>query len=73
MKIIKEGNKKKNNPLLVKQITCGECECKFQLESEREAILVADQREGDYYKIRCPQCKTESTYNASLFQRSLVD
>lgn len=71
MKVIKQG--KKHDPLLDKKITCGECGCQFQLESEREAKFVPDQHDGDYYEIPCPQCHDKGTYSASLFQRSLVD
>lgn len=69
MKIIEQGKK----PLLDKKITCLECSCQFQLESESEAKFIADQRDGDYYEITCPQCHHKGTYSTSLFQSSLVD
>jgi len=71
MKIIKRS--KERAPLLDKKITCEECDCQFQLESEREAKFVADFRDGDYYEITCPQCHVRGTYQATLFQRSSVE
>jgi RNase P subunit RPR2 len=69
MKILKKG-KKQTPTILDKKITCSECGCKFQLESEEEARLVADWRDGNYYEITCPQCQHQGTYQATLFTRS---
>lgn len=71
MKIIKSG--KKQPALLRKKITCSECKCRFQLESKSEAKFVSDQRDGDYYEIRCPQCRCTGTYATSLFSESSVE
>jgi RNase P subunit RPR2 len=71
MKVIKKGKVKSN--LTNKKIACSECSCKFKLESEKEAKLVSDRRDGDYYEITCPECGNKGTYAASLFQNSTVE
>lgn len=63
MKIIKSGNTKK--PKEVK-CTCQRCECKFSF-TEKEAKFVSDQRDGNYYAVKCPECKTSNAIDASLF------
>lgn len=67
MKIIKQGKGKKKSGLFTRVNECEECGCKFSLENEKEAKLVRDDRDGDFYKIKCPQCGHVDNYDVSLF------
>lgn len=45
----------------IKRIKC-DCGCKFEFDLEAEAKYNSDQRDGDYYSIRCPECKELHTW-----------
>jgi len=62
MRVIKSGNTKK--PKEVKA-TCTTCTCKFAFV-EKEAKFVLDRRDGNYFTINCPECKTPVAVDASL-------
>lgn len=52
MKIIKRGAPPSEIPL---QATCHHCKTEIEFVP-LEAQFIADQREGDYYRIPCPVC-----------------
>ena len=63
MKIIKSGETKKP-----KEVTTDcRCGCKFRFAAS-EARFVGDQRDGDAYVVKCPECKAENWVAASLFR-----
>ncbi len=45
----------------LKRIKC-ECGCKFEFNPKTEAKYNSDQRDGDYYSIKCPECKDLHTW-----------
>lgn len=44
----------------VHKIQCRWCTCVFEFQS-KDANLISDQRDGDYYEINCPDCKKKET------------
>lgn len=57
MRIIEEGKR----PADVEyRTTCPHCRCIFEFQA-KEAELIHDQREGDYFKISCPTCLSSVT------------
>lgn len=64
MRIIKSGTTKKKSREV--KAGCNACECKFAFTTA-EARLVHDSRDGNYYEIKCPECKTPVQIDASLF------
>jgi len=62
MKIIRSG---KNRKPKSHTVTC-QCGCKFSFTAA-DARWVSDQRDGDAYVVKCPECKTERWVAASLF------
>jgi hypothetical protein len=42
------------------------CDCKFRFAAS-EARFVSDQRDGDDYVIKCPECGRENWIDARLF------
>jgi len=52
MKILKHGDP------ISKHIraTCNRCGCEFECLRDKEAKLISDQREGDFYSVDCPDC-----------------
>jgi hypothetical protein len=53
MRIIKSGNAR---IVWERPCTCMNCKCEFVFR-EDEAHLVADPRDGDYFRIGCPECR----------------
>lgn len=53
MKILKSG--KNCKPKLLKG-SCS-CGCVFEFNPKIEGVFNSDQREGDWYEIKCPECK----------------
>lgn len=66
MRVVKSGNFKKSGVKRI--IECRECSCEFEIESSdtRRFKYVSDQRDGDYYEVRCPECNKVNTVDASL-------
>ena len=67
-KIIKKG---RDGPRWIgKVVTCSSCECEFKLMKGDNLKLEPDQREGDYYTIRCPNatCGHLVTVSAELLR-----
>lgn len=62
MKILKTGIK----PPKEVAVRC-RCNCEFQFAAS-EAKFVPDQRDGDAYVIKCPECKFENWVDARLFR-----
>ena len=62
MKIISPGKNRKPKSHTVE---C-QCRCKYSFTAE-DARWVSDQRDGDAYVVKCPECKTEHWVDASLF------
>ena len=59
MKVIKPGNKEK--PL---RITCQHCEAVVEC-MKNELRFEADERDGDAYVMRCPECGGETWQNVN--------
>jgi len=53
MKIIERGTDPDKRWITT---TCVNCLTKFKFKA-KEATLVHDQRDGDYFEIKCPLCK----------------
>lgn len=51
VKIITKGKGNKR----IYRTRCATCSCVFEFEAE-DAKFVADQRDGDFYQIKCPDC-----------------
>lgn len=51
MKIIKEGNLPSERKFTA---TCSNCKCHFEFLA-KEAEYRSDQRDGDFYEVKCPQ------------------
>lgn len=48
-------------------VTCAHCSSLLRFQ-RKEAKLVEDQRDGDYYEIRCPVCGEPITIQAGLVE-----
>jgi ribosomal protein S27E len=66
MKVLKKGKTEK--PWVGHTVTCQRCEAKLKLERGDRVKLIPDQREGDYYEVKCPECHCQITMDASLFR-----
>lgn len=66
MKTIRKGKISPDKPWVGKKIDCSNCDFSGKLESDDKVKLVSDQREGDYYRVRCPNCKAFMNLAASL-------
>jgi hypothetical protein len=64
MKIIREGRIPED---FVVRINCLHCHTVFEF-SLKEANYQHDQRDGDFYSIACPLCKTDCTMSTSMVQ-----
>jgi hypothetical protein len=62
MRIIKSGKRK----LPKSAITSCDCGCKFGFTAD-EARFVSDQRDGDAYVAKCPECRADNWVAASRF------
>lgn len=69
MKVIKKGKGK--TPWAGRKVTCDSCDAKIQLEGTDRIRLIPDQRDGDYYEFKCPECGADVTIAASLFNNSV--
>jgi len=67
MKVVKSGGQKASRVKRI--IECNKCGCEFEVQSSdlNGFKLVGDWRDGDYYKIPCPECKTVNNTATSLF------
>ena len=68
MKIIKEGRDPRCGYTVIS--VCHNCKTEFEWNTN-EAVLVPDQRDGDYYKLSCPLCSVQITTDAKLAHRWL--
>ena len=68
-KIIRKGKKNPNKPWVFYKTICPHCYCKFKLLPNDDVRFVPDQREGDYYMVECPDCKSDVTIAVSLLAR----
>lgn len=57
MKIIVRGKPPESKPM---RMTCSHCATVVELLPS-EARYVSDQRDGDYYSLKCPVCTREIT------------
>lgn len=69
MKVLKKGKKAK--PWAGKKTLCDNCGSKIQLEESDNLKLIPDQRDGDYYEFRCPECSSSITVDARLMRNDL--
>jgi hypothetical protein len=51
------------------QTTCDDCACEFKLEKGDKVKFNSDQRDGDYYSLKCPGCKKTINLSANLFTK----
>lgn len=70
MKVVKKG--KMGEPWVNRKVTCESCTAKIKLEAGDSVRLVSDQRDGNYYELKCPECGESITIDATLFQKSSV-
>ncbi|MDO8558237.1 MAG: hypothetical protein Q7S09_03570 [bacterium] len=62
-KVVKKG---KSGPSWVgMKLKCPHCDCTFKLERGDRVETVPDQRDGDYYKVSCPECHGMVTKSVS--------
>lgn len=54
MKILKHGKK----PTLEMKIICRNCTCECLVE-KKDLRFQSDQRDGDFYYFKCPDCQSE--------------
>lgn len=69
MKVIKKGKNK--TPWANRKVTCQSCDAQIKLEASDTIQFIPDQRDGDYYMFKCPECGRNVTIQASLFNSSL--
>lgn len=67
MKILKPGKLPSAKTITT---TCDHCGCKFRF-AIKEAKLIPDQRDGDFYQVHCPQkgCGSDVNLDASLVSK----
>ncbi len=54
MRVVDTGRSKK--PRVTRNLECNHCPCTYEIQSgdERAFKRVSDQRDGDYYEVKCP-------------------
>lgn len=57
METIRKGRTNVDKPWVGRKIECSNCDFLGKLESGDEVERMSNQREGDFYSIRCPNCK----------------
>lgn len=62
MKILRSGTTKK---IKSTTIECIHCDCKFSFTKD-EAEYISDQRDGNAYIVKCPECNRENWVDASI-------
>lgn len=67
MKQIRRGERNPNAPWIAKKIDCMNCNYSGILERGDKVHFVADQRDGNYYEVKCPNCGGNMTLDASLY------
>lgn len=65
MKTIKKGRSNPDKPWVGKKINCNHCGYSGKIESKDKVKFVSDQRDGNYYEVKCPNCRGQMTLNAS--------
>jgi len=59
MKITKEADK---NFAFVGEWECRNCGCKWELDaSDKSTVKLNSERDGSFYSMDCPKCKTYTT------------
>jgi len=71
MKVVRKGNTQKPS-WVGRTVTCQGCSAKIKLEKGDSVQFVPDQRDGDYYVAKCPECGGSITVAAVLFGGSTV-
>ncbi len=66
MKQIRRGKRNPNHPWVANKIDCINCDYSGMLEKGDKVKFVEDSRDGDYYKVKCPNCGHGMTLAASL-------
>jgi len=66
MKTIRKGKKFPSKPWVGKKVRCSNCDFSGKLEPGDKVRFVSDQRDGDFYQLRCPNCKAFIILAASL-------
>ncbi len=66
MKTLRKGKTNPDKPWVGRKIECGNCDFLGRLESDDKVKLTSHQREGDFYSVRCPNCKAFMNLAASL-------
>lgn len=66
MKTIREGRTQPNHRWIGTVIKCNNCGFSGELEFNDKVVFVQDQRDGDYYEVRCPNCKNVMTLASSI-------
>jgi len=64
MEIIKAGEKPEDKTATVR---CKKCNCVFKFAA-KEAEFVSDWRDGNSYKIKCPECTFYAWANVTAFK-----
>jgi hypothetical protein len=54
-----------------REVDCANCSSKLEVVAA-DLSFVADQRDGDAYKLTCPVCEHENWLDASLVPKGLV-
>jgi phage FluMu protein Com len=62
MRILKSGN---GQMVPERPCTCTYCRCEFAFR-EDEARLIDDSRDGDYFRIACPQCRVLNSVSVKV-------
>jgi len=66
MKIVKKG--KPGTKWVGKKIECSSCRCIFKLENGYNVEFVSEQRDGDFYKVKCHGCQGLVTFTKIAFR-----
>lgn len=46
--------------------TCRHCRCEFAFHESEAYSYVTDEREGDYYRVTCPDCELLNSVSVTL-------
>lgn len=73
MKIIKKGLGRTVEPWAGYVVHCREqfCQARIKLEKGDPVKFNSDQRDGDFYQLQCPECKSYITIDADLLRKSV--
>jgi hypothetical protein len=69
MRIIASGHKAPDAENI--PCKCGACDCHFKFRESEASMYVEDARDGDYWRVGCPECSVLNSVSVRMKGREL--